>query len=109
MGATALPGHPWSLGGSLTFDLLLLRLPGFPLHLDAARPQDLRYLAHELDGEQAIRQAGPHDLDVIRELEALLERACSDAAVQGFSFRARRIGVATLTFNEQQVPLGGDR
>src|ERR1700712_2458319 len=85
------------LSGSLTVDLLRPRLGGLPFPLDPARPENLRYLAHEFDGEQTIRQARARDLHMIRELEALLERAGADAAVQELSLRTGRLGPTTLT------------
>jgi hypothetical protein len=93
----------------LTFNLLRLRLDGLPFNLDPARPQNLRYLAHELDREQAIHEAGSRDLHMIRELKALLERAGANAAVQELSFRTGRLVPTMLTLDEQEVPLGGDR
>jgi hypothetical protein len=100
-----------SSSGALTLDLLRLRLrlSALPFNLDPTRPQNLGYLSYELDGEQTVHQTGAGDFHMIRELKAPLERACSDAAVQEFSFRTGRPGVTTLTLNEQQVPLGGDR
>jgi hypothetical protein len=49
---------------------------------DAARLEALRDIAHEVDVEQAVLEAGALDLDVVGELEAALERAGGDAAVQ---------------------------
>ena len=81
----------------------------FPPDLDLARPKNLRYLAHEFDGEQAVRQVGISDLDVVRKLEALLEWGRSDAAVQELPIRPGFLGSAMLAFDQQQVSLGGNR
>src|SRR4051794_23330062 len=75
------------LSGSLTFNLLRLALGALAFNLDPARPQDLRYLPHQLDGEQPVRQAGPRDLHMVGELKALLECAGADAAVQELPVR----------------------
>ena len=69
---------------------LLLDLPrGFGraealprLDLDPARLHLLGHLAHQLDRQQPISDAGTRHLDVVGELEAALERAGGDAAVQ---------------------------
>ncbi len=75
------PGVVKSLSGALTFDLLRLGLGWLPPDLDPAWPHDLRYLAHQVDGQQPVCQVGVGDLDVVSELETLLERAGPDAAV----------------------------
>src|SRR5712691_11428186 len=49
---------------------------------NGARLQALGHVAHEVDMEQAVLELGALDLDVVGELEAPLERARRDAAVQ---------------------------
>src|SRR6185312_14464211 len=50
--------------------------------LDLARLFRLRDLEHEIDMEQAVVEACTGDLDVIGELEAALEGAACDAAME---------------------------
>src|SRR5262245_43832651 len=49
---------------------------------NAARLQALRDIAHEVDIEEAVLEVGTLHLDVVGELEAPLDRAGGDAAVQ---------------------------
>src|SRR5262245_11111601 len=72
-------GLRWS-GGGRSLDLLRL---GFAVaDGDAAGLKPLRHVAHQLDMEQAVLDAGALHLDVIGELETALEVARGDAAVQ---------------------------
>ena len=47
-----------------------------------ARLQPLGHVAHQLDAEQAVLELGAVDLDMVGQLEAQLERAAGNAAVQ---------------------------
>jgi hypothetical protein len=58
------------------------RLPGPRLDLDPARPHRLGHLARQLDRQQPVLEPRVLHLDVVGELEAPLERAGRDAAVQ---------------------------
>src|SRR5260370_21318081 len=73
--------------GSLTLATLLLlrckrllRLSG--ADLDLARLRCLGDLVDQIDMQHAVDKAGAHDLDVVGEAEAPLERAPRDTAMQ---------------------------
>src|SRR5712671_7622374 len=67
-------------GRLLLGHLRLLRLDAGDL--DGPRLHRLRYLAHQVDMQQAVVEARAGHLDVVGEAEAPLERAPGNAAVQ---------------------------
>src|SRR4051812_47781402 len=75
------PEDPKVSGGLLLEHLGLLRR-GAGRDADRARLRRLGHLAGELDMEQAVVEAGADDLDVVGELEAALEGAAGDAAIE---------------------------
>src|SRR4051812_32963441 len=70
----------------LVFDLLgvVLRDGGLTAgrDLDATWLQRLGHLAHQVNGEQSVLQAGALYLDVVGKVEGLLEGSGCDAAVE---------------------------
>src|SRR5579859_6388242 len=74
--------------------------------LDLARLQLLRHLAYQLDVEQAVGQRRTLDLDMVSQLEAPLEGASGDAAMQ--VLRRRRITLLGLAGHGQGVLMDGD-
>src|SRR3546814_1253527 len=55
---------------------------------DAPRLHGLGDLAHQCDGEQAVLELGAGHLDVVGEVEAALEGASGDAAVEEARLRS---------------------
>src|SRR5215218_458156 len=62
--------------------VVLRRDAGAGTNLDPARTQGLGDLALQLDGEQPVVDARTRDLHVVSQVEALLEGASGNAAVQ---------------------------
>src|SRR5690606_15658519 len=60
---------------------------------DAARLQLLRHAPHEIDVQQAVAELGAFHLDMVGELEAALEGAAGNAAIQDLAL----VGLAILT------------
>src|SRR4051794_11430708 len=61
------------------------------LDADGAGLLFLRDLALQLDRQKAVRQAGPHHLHMVGELETALEFAGRDAAIEVFLLLGRRL------------------
>src|SRR6516162_1728772 len=90
------------LGGLALEDLALDAVAD----LDRPRLHGLRHLARQLDAEQTVGQLRAHDLDVIGELEAALEGAAGDAAIEELLLLGRLL---LLARDEQRIGLLGDR
>src|SRR5918996_3840149 len=67
--------------------------------LDLLRLLGLGHLAHQLDVQEAVGEAGAGHPDVVGELEAMLEGAPADAAMQVDGV----VGLRTLALDGQQV------
>src|SRR6187402_1326597 len=94
-----------SSGGSLV-EQLADAVPGAGARfdVDAARLHRLRDLTLELDGEQPVSQPRPDHLHMLGKLEAALERAGRDAAVEILAFRLSR----SLAADREPVGLRGN-
>src|SRR5882724_896356 len=75
------------------------------LDLDAAGLHGLRHLTRQVDMQQAVHQAGAGDLDVVGQLEAPLEGAPGDAAMEELAVVIR---LGELARDDERVLLGGD-
>src|SRR3546814_4493385 len=73
---------------------------------DAPRLHGLGDLAHQCDGEQAVLELRAGHLDVVGEVEAALEGAGGDAAVEEARLVVFRL--LLLAGDHQAVLLGGD-
>src|SRR3546814_10785268 len=74
---------------------------------DLVRLHRLGHFAHQVDGQQAVAQVGAVDAHEIGELEAALEGACRNAAIEQLAFLAflrRRLAAA----DGQHILLRGD-
>src|SRR3546814_895008 len=76
-----------------------------PPDRDHPRLPGLRHLAHELDVDETVLQTRTAHLNVIGELEAVLERAARDAAVQVAHPLVLVLGLGPTTANQQRVLL----
>ena len=104
-GADSLPGRRRGLSGQAALLSITRGCAGCTADLDLARLHRLGHLALQLDVEQAVRELGTDDLDVVGELEAMLEGALRDAAMQVLD---AVLGLADLALHRQHVLVRGD-